>query len=58
MSSPHVSKELLDYLQQTFLNKLPLAPIPADALGVLIGQQKVIDHLMHLYKVQSRNPLA
>lgn len=58
MSQPFISKEILDYLQATFPNKLPLEPIPADALGVLIGQQKVVGHLAHLYRTQSRSLLA
>lgn len=54
MSSPTISKALLDYLQEKFPDKLPDNPTSPDTLGVLIGQQKVIKHLQAQFKLQNK----
>ena len=56
MSSLSVSKDLLDYLQQVFPDKLPEQPQLPDQIGILIGQQRVIKHLIAQFKLQ--DPLA
>jgi len=53
---PPIPKELLDYLQDTFPNKLPEVGIDPDLLGILIGQQKVIQHLQARFKAQNKGP--
>ncbi len=42
---PNISNELIECLKSTFPNKLPLKQISEFELGVLIGQQRVIDQL-------------
>lgn len=58
MSSPAISKELLEYLQRSFPNKLPDNPVSPEQLGVLVGQQKVINHLQAQLKLQEKTVLA
>jgi hypothetical protein len=45
VSAPPIPRDLLEYLQGVFPNKLPKAVLAPDALGVLVGQQNVVDHL-------------
>ena len=52
--SPLISKDLVDYLQQVFPNVLPEQPTELGQLGILIGQQKVVAHLLFQFKVQNR----
>lgn len=54
MSSPAIPKDLLDYLQVVFPNKLPDNTVDPCDLGILIGQQRVIQHLQAQFKVQNR----
>lgn len=56
MGSIAISKDLLDYLQQVFPDKLPEQPQLPDQIGILIGQQRVIKHLIAQFKLQ--DPLA
>ena len=42
---PNISDKLIECLESTFPNKLPLKQISEFELGVLIGQQRVIDQL-------------
>ena len=57
MSSPTISRDLMEYLQKVFPNKLPLEPVDAVKLGVLCGQQKVINHLLAEYQRQTQTVL-
>jgi hypothetical protein len=50
---PYIQKDLLEYLQTAFPNKLPDAPISQEELGVLIGGQRVINFLAHHFKLQA-----
>jgi len=52
MVIPEISKDLLEYLQKIFPDKLPGAPVAPEGLGVLIGQQKVIQHLQTIHNRQ------
>ena len=56
--APAISRDLLEYLQRVFPNKLPEDPICSDYLAVQIGQQKVIRHLQAQFAVQSRTVLS
>ena len=58
MVKPLITKDLLDYLRSAFPDKLPEQPVGADELGLLIGQQRVITHLSHLYRTQNRPALT
>lgn len=51
----YIPKDLLDELQKVFPNKLPDFPPPPEAMGILIGQQKVIAYLLNQYKLQLTN---
>lgn len=55
MSSIEIPKHLLEHLQAAFPNKLPATWVNEHQLGVLQGQQAVIQHLEHQFKKQ--NPL-
>jgi hypothetical protein len=54
MKSPGIPKDLLDYLQHVFPDKLPATVIPPDQLGQLLGQQSVIRHLQAQYRAQNK----
>ena len=60
MQAPVIPKDLLEYLQLVYPNKLPeRLPGPnKDSIEVLIGQQHVIAHLQSQYLMQNRNVLA
>jgi hypothetical protein len=50
---PYINKDLLEYLQTAFPNKLPDFPVSQEELGVLIGGQRVINFLAHHLKLQT-----
>lgn len=55
-AAPLISRDLLEYLQGIFPNTLPKGvPTPSD-MGILVGQQKVVNHLRVEY--QRQNPLG
>lgn len=58
MVCPTISKDLLEYLQGVFPDKLPETPYAdLQSWGLLVGQQKVIKHLQAQYKAQNKGPL-
>lgn len=57
MITPVISKDLLEYLQKLFPNKLPEYQLPAGQVEILMGQQKVIAHLQSQYLAQNRTVL-
>ena len=55
--APAISRALLDHLQKLFPNKLPETHVSPEQLGALQGQQKVINHLLSQFAIQSRTVL-
>ena len=60
MQVPVIPKDLLEYLQLVYPNKLPeRLPLPGgEAVEILIGQQRVVTHLKAQYDLQNRNVLG
>lgn len=58
MKVPPISKDLVDYLQATFPDKLPERTLPASDMSELIGQQRVIRHLVAQYTKQAKTVLG
>lgn len=58
IKAPPIPRDLLDYLQRAFPNKLPEHYVSAEQLGTLQGQQKVINHLFAQFVLQSRTVLG
>lgn len=54
MTTSYISLELLNYLKKIFQDSLPEQPVPPEQLGILIGQQSVIRHLEHQYRIQNK----
>ena len=56
--APAIPRPLLEYLQKVFPNKLPEYLGPPESMAILIGQQKVINHLLAQFERQSRTVLG
>ncbi len=54
--TPYITKDLIEYLQVSFKDKLPDASCTLEHLAFLQGQQAVVKLLMHQFRVQ--NPLV
>ena len=54
MTTSSISLDLLNYLKKVFPDSLPEQPVPSEQLGILIGQQSVIRHLEHQYRIQNK----
>lgn len=56
---PQIPRDLMEYLQEVFPDKLPEQPFGApEALAALIGQQQVIRHLKTHFDRQALTVLA
>lgn len=58
MTSPRITKEVIEYLERLFPDELPDEPVSPADLGVLIGRQQVIRRLRTEYKRQRANELT
>ena len=47
--TPNISLELLEYLHKTYPNVLPRHEISSFEMGVLLGQNALIEHLYSIY---------
>ena len=54
MSQPTVSSALLQFLRQTYPDRLPRHPVSDSELGRLQGHQEIIDKLQQLYDKEVR----
>ncbi|WP_237353546.1 hypothetical protein [Xanthobacter sp. YC-JY1] len=52
---PEISRELLDYLDQTFPNKLDPSWTDFSQVREAIGSRNVVEHLRQLYIDQQEN---
>lgn len=57
MNTPSISRDLMEYLQGVFPDKLPETYQNPEQIGMLMGQQKVIKHLLAAYNSQNRTVL-
>ena len=55
---PPLSRDLMDYLQAVYPNKLPEVMPGPGVVEKLIGQQGVVLHLQAQYDLQNRNSLG
>ena len=51
--APFIPKDVLDYLQGIFPNRLPEHVTTIEDVALRIGQQKVINHLLSQYHRQN-----
>lgn len=51
---PHITRELLDYLEAKFPNRIPSKSLSLEDLHRLQGQQDVIRKLRHVHDEQSK----
>lgn len=58
MNQPHITNELIAWLEEKFPNKLPDEPIEKDALALLIGNQQVIAHLKTIRDRQEKQGIT
>lgn len=54
MSQPTVSSALLQFLRQTYPDKLPRHPVSDSELGRLQGHQEIIDKLQQIHDKEVR----
>lgn len=55
INAPQIPRPLMDYLLSTFPDKLPKTVVSPDQLGILVGQQEVINHLKAIFTRQMRS---
>ena len=56
-SVPHISKELLEYLEERFPRVIPKMTWTEKETGAYIGEQTVVAHLRSLFEDQEANIL-
>ena len=54
---PHVSKELLEYMNQIFPDRCPDITDPDRKIWVNVGKRETFNHFQRLYKKQQDNIL-